>query len=822
MKLVILFFFALCTLTVYAQHSDNNKNNNDWKKMYRASATKINDLVDTKLEVKFDYDKQWMYGKAWITLHPQFYPTDSLTLDTKSMAINKVALVKGGRMMPLQYKYDSSQLFITLDKMYKRNENYVIYIDYISRPNTVKSEGSAAITDNKGLYFINPKGEDKNKPTQIWTQGETESNSAWFPTIDKPNQKTTEQIRMTVLAKYVTLSNGSLISKKNNSDGTRTDTWKMTLPHSPYLFFMGVGDYAIIKDSYKGKEVSYYVEKEFAPVARKIFGYTPEMIAFYSRITGVDFPWPKYAQITGRDYVSGAMENTTSTLHSDAAQQDARELKDGNRWEEIIAHELFHQWFGDYVTTESWSNITVNESFADYSETLWDEYKHGKDEGDAKINADMRTYLNSPGDFTKPLVRFYYANKEDVFDNVSYPKGGSILHMLRNYVGDSAFFKSLNLYLITNKFGNGEAQQLRLAFEQITGEDLNWFWNEWYYGAGHPKLNVTYGYDEAAKTATVQIKQTQSGQIFTLPFAVDVYSGGSKKRYNVWMKDTTASYSFPVSGKPDLINFDGTKVLLCEKTENKTMSEYVFQYKNAGLYRDRREAITFALSNASADGSFDFLKMALGDKSPHLREMILNGIKLNNDTSRKEVEPLLLAIAKTDTDNAAKAKAIQLLSTYKNDNYKALFIAAVHDSSYTVAGAGLKALAKVDSAAAVAEAKKIGSQPAKRSLRDAIVLLSDESNFDNIIAQFDAMPGGFEKLNLTRSFIEFLNKVNNTENFKKAVDRIIAFRDKMPASQKAFTDPYFATMLQGLAKKKTAANQKVEADYILSQLETKP
>lgn len=820
MRYSIAFVLTMFVFAAFSQSSNDNKND-DWKRIYRASATKINDLVDTKLEIKFDYDKQWMYGKEWVTLHPHFYPTDSLTLDAKGMAINKVALIKGGKMLPLPYKYDSSQLFITLDKMYKRSENYVIYIDYISRPNTVKSAGSAAITDAKGLYFINPTGEDKNKPTQIWTQGETEANSAWFPTIDKPNQKTTEQITMTVPSKYVTLSNGLLISQKKNADGTRTDTWKMSLPHSPYLFFMGVGDYAVIKDSYKGKEVSYYVEKEYAPVARKIFGYTPEMIAFYSHITGVDFPWAKYAQITGRDYVSGAMENTTSTLHSDRAQQDARELKDGNQWEEVIAHELFHQWFGDYVTTESWSNITVNESFADYSETLWNEYKYGKEHGDAKINADMRRYLGNPADYTKPLVRFYYADKEDVFDNVSYPKGGTILHMLRNYVGDSAFFKSLNLYLTTNKFSNGEAQQLRLAFEQVTGQDLNWFWNQWYYGAGHPKLNITYGYDEAAKRATVQIKQTQSGQIFTLPIAIDVYQNGTKTRHKVWIRDTTATFSFPVNGKPDLTNFDGDKTLLCEKTENKTAAEYAFQYKNAGLYRDRREAIAYALNNPTAEGSFAFLKTALRDKSSFLREMVLNGIKLNNDTAKKELEPLLVTIAKDDSDNIAKAKAIQLLSEYKNATYKALFTSDVHDSSYSVAGAALNALAKVDSIAAVSEVKIIASQPAKGELRNAIVKLSDESNFNSILAQYDALPVSYEKFSLTASFVDFLSRVSNTDNFKKAVDKIIEFRDKIPASQKQFTNPYFANMLQGLAQKKTASNQKEKADYIQSKMATK-
>ena len=224
---------------------------------------------------------------------------------------------------------------ITLDKKYKADEAYTVYIDYTAKPDELEVKGSAAINDAKGLYFINPKGEEKDKPTQIWTQGETEATSVWCPTIDKPNQKTTQEMYMTVPAKYVTLSNGKLMSQKKNADGTRTDYWKMDLPHAPYLFFMGVGDYAIIKDTWKGKEVSYYVEKEYASVARKIFGNTPEMMAFFSKITGVDYPWVKYAQITGRDYVSGAMENTTATLHW---QLSPAGCKTTHRW----------KWMGSY------------------------------------------------------------------------------------------------------------------------------------------------------------------------------------------------------------------------------------------------------------------------------------------------------------------------------------------------------------------------------------------------------------------------------------------------------------------------------------------
>ena len=476
MKKLSFVLLALLSIQCFAQPGPTESQDTAWKKTYRETPALINNLVHTRLDVKFDYDKAYMYGKAWITLKPHFYPTDTLALDAKGMDIKRVAIVKGTAMNNLKYDYDGMILDIKLDKTYKGGEKYTIYIDYTSKPNEYTGKGSAAITDAKGLYFINPKGEEKDKPTQIWTQGETEATSVWCPTIDKPNQKTTQEISMTVPGKYVTLSNGKLTTQKTNADGTRTDTWKMDQPHAPYLFFMGVGDYAVIKDTYKGKEVSYYVEKQYASVAKKIFGNTPEMMAFFSKALGVEYPWVKYAQMTARDYVSGAMENTTATLHQESAQQDARELIDGNAWESTIAHELFHQWFGDLVTTESWSNLTLNESFANYSETLWDEYKYGKDAGAAQNYNDMQGYLQSQSD-KKDLVRHYYTDKEAMFDAVSYNKGGRILHMLRNYVGDSAFYKALNLYLNENKYKSAEAHQLRLAFEEITGRDLNWFWN---------------------------------------------------------------------------------------------------------------------------------------------------------------------------------------------------------------------------------------------------------------------------------------------------------------------------------------------------------
>ncbi len=809
-------------MTSYA-NGQINLSTEPQSKVYRATATKINDLVHTKLDAAFDYSKSYLNGKVWITLKPHFYATDSLQLDAKGMNINKVELVMAGKNIPLKYTYDSLFLNIKLNKTYQKDERYVVYIDYTAKPNEFKTEGSQAITDAKGLYFINPTGEDKNKPTQIWTQGETEATSVWVPTIDRTNQKTTQEFNLTVPAKYVTLSNGRLSFQRKNANGTRTDTWVMDQPHAPYLFFMGVGDFAIVKDRYKGKEVNYYVEKSYEKVARQIFGLTPEMMKFFSeKVTGVEYPWVKYSQIVGRDYVSGAMENTTATLHQESAQQNARELKDGNNWEGTIAHELFHQWFGDYVTAESWSNLTVNESFADYSQYLWLEYKYGADEAGFENYSEMQSYLGSASDRNKDLVRFYYNDKEDMFDLVSYQKGGRILHMLRNFVGDDAFFKSLNKYLTTNKFGNGSAHKLRLAFEEVTGKDLNWFFNQWYFGSGHPKLEISYGYDANAQSAKVYIKQTQPGdKLFKLPIPIDVYQGGTKKRYTVWAENKADTFSFPASAKPELINVDADHYILAEKKDDKKLSEYVFQFSNGGKYLDRRYALEFAAKNISDPAAFNLVIKGLSDPYFRIRTraiLSLGTAKLDAATVEK-----LESIAKTDDHTLTRSTAIDALAKLKKDAYKDLFVQATKDSSYSVAGAALDALGVIDGKQAFAIANVLSKEENKGRLASAInttiIKYGDETAFDFIAGKFDEMPLSQAKFSSINPFVEFLGKVTNMDNFKKGVDMIVKFRDEIPQGMQAQTNPFINGMaLQGLANKKEAAGAKAMADYVKSKL----
>ncbi|MFL5739223.1 MAG: M1 family aminopeptidase [Flavisolibacter sp.] len=814
-RIAFLVFCTIGSTLLLAQPSQRTTVSTE----YRATAEKINDLVHTKLDAHFDYDKSQLNGKVWITLHPHFYPTDSLSLDAKGMDIHEVAMVKNGKNSTLKYDYDGSILRIQLDKTYKNNEQYTVYINYTAKPEEYNGKGSAAITEAKGLYFINPRGEEKDKPTQIWTQGETEANSVWIPIIDKPDQKLTDEIYMTVPSKYVTLSNGKLVSQKTNSDGTRTDYWRMDFPHAPYLFFMGVGDYAVIKDKYKDKEVNYYVEKQYAPVARRIFGNTPQMIALFSKLTGIDYPWVKYSQIVGRDYVSGAMENTTATLHQESAQQDARELTDGNRWEDVISHELFHQWFGDLVTTESWSNITLNESFATIGSQLWNEYHYGKDAGDAERFESIRQYIGSHSE-TKNLVRFYYNDKEDVFDAVSYNKGGAILQMLRNFVGDSAFFKSLNLYLNTNKFKSAEAQQLRLAFEDVTGKDLNWFWNQWYYGSGHPKLDIKYSYDNAAQKVRVIVTQN-TDKNFIVPVKIDVWNGDSPTRYEVWVKNKIDSFSFASSRKPDLVNFDGDKKLLAEKTENKSLDEYLFQYRHARNYVDRREAIDAALKDQSKEGALAVIMAAMNDVYAPLQAYSVGHLDLNNNQMKSAVEPTLYALAQKDANKKVKAAAIGKLGNYRSAKYVPLFKAAVNDSSYTVSGNALEALAKTDTTAAYTEAQRLSGQPSKGKLASSIkTILSSRNGAAAIkmLEDFEALPMGQSKFQALDGLFEFLYTTNNLELFKRGVDDLFTLESQTP---EAFRDQLVTalnTELRKMQKEKAANGQTDQSNYLDSKL----
>lgn len=743
---------------------------------YQGSATREHDLIHTRLEVSFDWEKSYLYGKANLTLKPWFHATSKLSLDAKGMEFKGIKMATPTGKKDLEYKYDGMKLDIELNKKYTREEKFEVEIDYVAKPDELEVEGSSAITDAKGLYFINPKGEEPNKPRQIWTQGETEASSCWFPTIDKPNENTTQEIYITVDSNFTTLSNGLLLESKDNGDGTRTDYWKQSLAHAPYLFMMAIGEYKIVTDKWRGMDVSYYVEPKYEPHARAIFGNTPEMLEHFSTQLGVDYPWEKYAQVVVRDYVSGAMENTTATVHGEFLNRTTRELMDGNN-EGVIAHELFHHWFGDLVTCESWSNLPLNESFATYGEYLWNEYKYGRDFADMRFEGNLKAYLGASTRKREYLIRFHYHHREDMFDTHSYQKGSRVLHMLRKVVGDDAFFASLKYYLEQNAHSDVEIHELRLAFEEVTGKDMNWFFNQWFLSPGHPELKVSYDYDSAKSEVMINVKQNQDLEympIYQLPIEIEAVADNTPMRHSFWMSTVDTTFRFPSSYMPENMIMDPDDVLLASISEKKSKPMWLVQLQTAESYMQIKEAeekLAFDLDDAKV---VDAMIKLLGHEFYAVRSMTLN--KLANYKGERAAEVLDIAskLANNDPKPNVRWTAIEYLANQKPaesadgeaaggpDKQKVLqvFKNAASDSSFNVLSKSLSAYYDWEPEGAIELAEKMETQESD-DIKVSVAKIYMESNHAKALpytsSLLSEMRDGFGKFSLITSFAKWID-----------------------------------------------------------------
>ncbi len=667
---------------------------------YQETATKEFDLIHTTLNVRFDYEKQYLYGTAEITLVPWFYTTDSLVLDARGFDINEVSLLEQDTKEPLKYTYDKNEIHISLPREYTAKDTFKVFVDYTAKPNELTEGGSNAITSDKGLYFINPLGKEPGKPRQIWTQGETQSSSCWFPTLDRPNQNMTQDIYITADSGYITLSNGLLISSTNNGNGTRTDHWAQKLPHAPYLVMMTIGDFAKVSDKWRGMEVSYYVEKAYEEYARDIFGNTPEMLEFFSTKLGFTYPWQKYSQIVVRDYVSGAMENTTANVYFDGVQRTKKELEDLN-YEYIIAHELIHQWFGDLLTCESWSNLPLNEAFANYGEYLWIEHKYGKLEAENHRVTEWLGYLRESKTKQVPLIRYYYADKEDMFDAHSYNKGGLTLNLLRDYMGDDAYFATMKLYLNEHQYQAVEVNDLRLAIEEVTGQDWHWFFNQWFMEPGHPVIDLTRSYDAergAYKINVIQTQQNSEKPIYRIPVKVDVYYADRVDRESFVIEEADQTLSIRVTEKPLLVVFDATHTLPAVINDKMSVAEYVHQYNNGKTFRDQYDALQGLANQYDNSAAQQTFYEALSNPFWGIRKLAIELVPMEKGQADFEkLKTKLIEIAENDPKSDVASEAIIKLDQLEDKSLVGLFERiVVQQRFYASAARSLEALMIID------------------------------------------------------------------------------------------------------------------------------
>lgn len=504
------------------------------------------DVQHVKLDLSVDPEKKRLEGTVHIALTPLIDNVTRLEFDAVELNIKDVKLSAGKAPT---FENTGRKLVVDLDRALKTGSSEVLSIRYSGEP-------------RRGLYFIAPDRYYPDLPHQAWTQGEDEESRYWFPCYDYPNQRATSEVVATVPQKFTAVSNGSLVeTKEDKTRGTKTYHWKQDIPHSSYLISLVVGEFSVIKEKTEDIELQYYVPKGREEDAKRSFEKTGKMIRFFSEYFGVKYPYPKYAQVVVSDFIFGGMENITATTLTERTLHDRRAHLDFTS-EDLVAHELAHQWWGDLITCRDWSHAWLNEGFATYCETLFKEHDLGREEAAYYQLQDVEEYMTEDRErYRRPIVSKTYLEPTELFDRHLYEKGGLVLHALRYYLGDDLFQKGIRHYANMFREKVVETSDFRRSMEEATGKSLEGFFDQWVHQAGHPEFKVGYDWDDNAKIARVSVSQTQTGDpetpaVFVTPvdLSFTLAKGVQTKRVMITQRDETFHISLPE--KPRDVEFD--------------------------------------------------------------------------------------------------------------------------------------------------------------------------------------------------------------------------------------------------------------------------
>jgi aminopeptidase N len=657
------------------------------------------DLQHSKIALKFDTGLKKVIGDVTHSVSILKDDTKKLVFDSVGLTIQSVTLNKTA----VKFETTDVKLIVPLGTSAKKGDKLDVEIKY---------EGKTT----KGVYFILPDKDYPHQPQQIWTQGESEDTRYYLPIYDYPNDRLTTETILTVPASWTTIANGKLVSVKDAGNGMKVWDWQETLPSSTYLITVVAGEFDEVKDIWRGKPVTYYAPKGRGDRLKINYGRTPQMLELFTKKLGVDYPWEKYAQAMVDDFVAGGMENSSATTNTSSSLIHptlAPEYATGQ--DPLISHELGHQWFGDLVTCKDWGNIWLNEGFATFMETLWVESYFPKDQAEYDRWSGIREWFEQANLWTKPLVRHDFDDSSE-FDGNAYGKGGLVLYMLRHQIGEEAFYRGLKHYLEVNRGKNVVTADLVKAIEEETHSNVDQFFTQWAYGAGAPKFDLGYKYDDAKRQVILKVKQTQKVEgrvgIFRIPTDVEVTTAAGARIYPITISKAEEVFALPADSTPTMVLFDKGGHILKSAEFHKEKKEWLYQLKNATEFADRADAIG-ALSKLKDDADVDASlgetvrndkawgvratsADALGErKTPAAAMQLLESLKgatepwvrnrivaaLGNFKDNAEVSAKLDEVAASDKSYRTRASALQALGKVKAPNALATLNAAVAGES---------------------------------------------------------------------------------------------------------------------------------------------
>ncbi|MEX0772907.1 MAG: M1 family metallopeptidase [Balneolales bacterium] len=660
------------------------------------------DLQHQKLWVRFDFKQEQVIGNTELFLTSLSNRNNELILDAKTMVFDSIYTVHSGEH--LAFRQDSARVTIDLPEQYNREDSLFIGISYLASP------------PERGLYFADPQDLDPTKPTQVWTLGQPEDNSFWFPTIDSPMERSTHETWISVPEQYKTLSNGALIeSRVQPGDSLRTDYWMMNKPHAPYLFALAVGEYDITKTWNHDVLFRYYTEPQYTQYVDLIYKDTEDMLEYIKSHTGIDYPWGFYAQVPVHDFIAAGMENTTASMYFDDIQVDERAHQDISH-QGLLMHELIHQWFGNYVTSKNWANLPLNEGFANYFEILYAGYRQGDDEAiwESLVNRDQ--YFTEAQTIRRPIIFNRYNEPEDMYDRHTYAKTGQVLRMLHNYVGGKTWWSALNAYLTEYAFDQVDVSDLQKIFEQETGENLNWFFEQWFHQPGHPELEVSA--DTTGNELQVRIRQvhnTERQPVFTLHTELEISTTNSLTIEEITIDKPDSIYRFTLDGTLEDVILDPNSVQLA----------VVSQHGNHAADMDRldhpsvalREYSIRQLSEAEWSSEIENAILHLAEHDPY-KGIRSSAMELLAENSHDGLTDFALSrIYENEPEGPVRRYALQLLEDIDSPQVKNHIKSMTTDTSYYVA----------------AEAIGLYGTKYPEDAHKALAKFSDEDSYDEVI-----------------------------------------------------------------------------------------
>lgn len=641
------------------------------------------DVKHVKIELVPDLNERKIWGKCTTYLTAleddlQFIDYDSVELNIKSV-MNE----KGEN---LNFEVYNGKLRIKLPSPVNSGDEIVTIVEYEARPRW-------------GLFFTYPDEYNPKRPLQLWTQGEDENNRYWFPCYDYPNDKMTTEVIVTVPENFTSISNGKLIEVKS-INGKKSYHWLQDIPHSSYLVSVVVGEFSELRDEYDGIPLLYYVPKGREQDALRSFSKTPDMIKFISEYTGVKYPYAKYAQVAVTDFIYGGMENISATTLTDRTLHDERAHIDYSS-DDLVVHELAHQWFGDLITCRDWSHAWLNEGFATFFEILYKEHDLGKDEAQYQLILDMEAYSQEDKErYRRPIVSKVYIEPSELFDRHLYEKASLILNYFRYLLGEDKFRRAIMHY--TRKFQqrNVETDDFRKAIEEATGKNLEHQFEQWFYKSGHPDLIVSYDwlYNEKVLKVTVRQNQIVQGDTPIFNFTADlaiVKKSGEREIVRVNIREKENVFYLPCEDRPLSVIFDpGNYVPKTIKYE-RPKEDSIFDLRNGKEISEKVFAARH-LSNFSSEDVMDALEYSLmNEPFWGVRAEVAKTLgKIGNERAMN----ILLNALKSEKNAKARRSIVRALGEFKDERVADTLRELIDkDESYFVAAESAKSLGRTRS-----------------------------------------------------------------------------------------------------------------------------